>query len=120
MRQVLVHLILRLGVAFAFLYPPVAAFYNPVAWIGFFPSFLQGIFPGDTLLHAFGVVEISIGLWILWGRYIFIPSVVATILLVGIVLFNIPQMDIVFRDISIAAMTLALSVLSYPKRFGEV
>ena len=109
-----VGLLLRIGVAFAFLYPALSALYNPLAWIGYFPAFTLGIVPDTVLLHVFGVIEIIIGLWILSGRKIFIPSTLATIMLVAIVTFNANLMDVVFRDLSIAAMSAALAILSYP------
>ena len=107
-------LLLRLGVAFAFLYPPVAAYADPFSWIGFFPQFLRDAVGNDTLLlHSFGAVEIVLGMWVLFARRVFIPSLVMALMLAGIVVFNWGAMDIVFRDISIAAMALALAVISY-------
>jgi len=109
-REEIVRFLLRIGVAFAFIYPAIAAYFNPLAWIGFFPGFLRDIFPGNDifLLHGFGVTEIILALWILIGRNIFIPSILASLYLSAIVIFNISLMDIVFRDLSILAMTLAL------------
>lgn len=109
-------LLLRLGVAFAFLFPPVNAFLDPYSWIGYFPSFLRDIVPDMVLLHTFGLLEVVIGLWILSGKRIFIPSVAATALLVLIVLFNIGDFQVLFRDLSIAAMALALAVLNRPQK----
>ena len=107
-------LLLRLGIAFAFLYPPVAAYIDPFSWIGFFPQFLRDAVGNDTLLlHSFGVVEVVLGVWILFARKVFIPSLIMAFVLSGIVVFNWGAMDIVFRDISIVAMALALFVISY-------
>lgn len=104
---------LRLGVAFAFLYPPVSALLNPFAWIGYFPSFLLDLpISEELLLHGFGVVEVIIGVWILFGKDVFYPCLIATAMLAAIVLFNLPQMDVVFRDISIALAALALAFMS--------
>jgi uncharacterized membrane protein YphA (DoxX/SURF4 family) len=109
--------VLRLGVAFAFLYPPISAFFNPYAWVGYFPSFILDLPIDQTvLLHSFGVLEIIIALWILLGKNIFIPSLLASIMLLGIVVFNIPQMDVIFRDISILFMSGALAYCYYPKK----
>ena len=113
-------LLLRIGVAFAFIYPAVSAYFEPLSWIGFFPSFLLDIFPSETLLlNLFGISEIAIALWILVGRNIFIPSVLAALFLFGIVIFNLPSLDIIFRDISIMLMAVALAMLHYRKRHGH-
>jgi len=111
-----IDLLLRAGVAFALIYPPISALLNPFAWIGYFPAFTLGIVPDAVLLHLFGAVELIIGLWILSGKKIFIPSIIATALLIAIVVLNISQMDVLFRDISIAAMSLALAIKHFPGR----
>ncbi|HEY4502439.1 MAG TPA: hypothetical protein VJH21_01245 [Candidatus Paceibacterota bacterium] len=107
--------LLRIGVALAFIYPAVAAFFDPFSWIGFFPSFLRDLFSGHEtlLLHTFGITEVVIGLWILIGKKIFIPSLFASVYLALIVLLNLSLLDIVFRDISIFAMALALTLSEY-------
>jgi uncharacterized membrane protein YphA (DoxX/SURF4 family) len=113
------HLALRVGAAFAFLYPPVAALSDPVSWASYFPSFVRAL-PFDQLiiLHSFGAIEAVLALWILSGRNIRIPSLVATAMLIGIVAFNLGQMDVVFRDLSIAALTLALALWPEPVQYG--
>jgi uncharacterized membrane protein YphA (DoxX/SURF4 family) len=108
--------ILRAGVTFAFLYPPINALMNPFDWIGYFPGFTRGIVPDMVLLHSFGAVEVIIALWILWGRKIFWPSVLATVMLVAIVAFNLSNFVVVFRDLSIAAASLSLALMNIPKR----
>lgn len=105
--------ILRAGVAFAFLYPPLGAFINPDSWIGYFPPFSRGFVPDLVLLHAFGFVEVVLALWILSGWRIFWPSAAATVMLVAIVAFNRPEFEVIFRDLSIAAMALSLAVVSW-------
>ena len=103
--------ILRAGLAFAFLYPAVSAWFNPFAWIGYFPPFLLTAANGyePILLHAFGGTEILIALWVLFGRNVFWPSILAAGYLLGIVAFNLNQMDVIFRDISILAIAIVLA-----------
>jgi len=110
--------LLRIGVAFAFLYPAISAVFNPFAWIGYFPTFLTALAGEhtDILLHFFGITEVIIALWILFGKRLFIPATIASVYLVGIIVFNIPQMDVIFRDISILAMSVALAVAYMPKK----
>ena len=110
----IVGLLLRIGVAFAFIYPAFSALINPSAWIGFFPLFVINLFPFDTiiLLHLFGAVEVSIALWILSGKNIFWPSILAGVMLLLIIIFNFSQMDVIFRDIPILLMIIILALLS--------
>lgn len=109
-------LVLRIGLAFAFLYPPLNAIFDPNAWIGYFPQFLRGFVDDLVLLHAFGVVEVIIALWILWGKKLFLPCAAAFLLLVAIVTMDYQEFQVVFRDLSIAAIALYLAVKNYPVR----
>lgn len=108
--------ILRIGLAFAFLYPPLDAIVDPYSWLGYFPSFMRGIVPDMVLLHSFGAVEILIVLWLLSGWKIFWPSVLSLLMLLSIVFSDRGDFEVVFRDLSIAAMALALAVAHLPKR----
>ena len=112
-RERLPEYILRIGVAFAFLFPALNAFGDPNAWIGYFPSFVKGFVPDLTLLHVFGAVEILLAAWILSGWKIFWPSSIAAAMLLGIVFFNIPEFQVLFRDLSIAAMAISLAVINF-------
>ncbi len=109
----LASLVLRAGVAFAFLYPPINALSDPYAWIGYFPPFTEGYVPDEILLHGFGIVEVVIAAWILSGWRIFWPSVAATAMLLGIVVFNPSNFQVLFRDVTIAAIPFSLAVISY-------
>jgi uncharacterized membrane protein YphA (DoxX/SURF4 family) len=114
------YLLLRVGAAFAFLYPPISALLgDPYTWFGYFPPFLTGYVSDMLLLHLFGVVEVVIGLWILSGYKIFVPSMVATGMLVAIVLFNLSQFDVLFRDLSIACLTCSLALIHQPKKYYD-
>jgi len=108
-------LLLRVAVAFSFLYPPLSALGDPYSWIGYFPGFVMSLVGsnGMLLLHAFGVVEVLIALWVLFGKNIFIPSLLAGIALLAIVLLNGPQFLVLFRDISIALAAFALAYQHY-------
>lgn len=72
--------------------------------------------PDEVLLHAFGVVEVVIALWILSGKKIFLPSALAAVMLIAIVAFNMPEMQVVFRDLSIATLAGALALMSLEKK----
>lgn len=119
MKHSLAALVLRVGVAFAFLYPPINALVDPQSWIGYFPSFVHGYVPDMVLLHGFGLVEVAIALWILSGKRIFIPSALAALLLLAIVVLDASEFQILFRDLSIAAAAAALAIDTwYNDRYG--
>ena len=114
-KQELIEILLRVGVAIAFIYPAVEATFYPNTWIGFFPLWMRNL-PIDNILmlHIFGISEIIIALWILFGKRIFIPSILASGYLFFIILINWRFMDMLFRDIAIFAIPLSLAIISYP------
>lgn len=117
-RHRLADLVLRIGTAFAFLFPAIDGIANPDSWIGYFPSFMKGFVPDLVLLHSFGIVEVALAIWLLFGKNIFRPAVIASIILLAIVIFNIRDLEILFRDLSIFAMACALAIMyaPYPAR----
>ena len=104
------NLLLRVGLAFAFLYPPIDALFDPYSWIGYLPHFVRGFVPDLVLLHGFGLFEAVIALWLLSGKKLLVPSVAATALLAAIILINLQDFQIIFRDVPIALMSLALAL----------
>ena len=110
-KEKLISLLLRLGLAFVFLYAAVASFLDSNSWIGFFPPFLQNLFPQTLLLAGFSIFEIVLGLWLLSGWKIFYAAIVAVLALLGIIVFNLGAFDIVFRDVAILTSAAALAVL---------
>lgn len=115
-REKISSLILRLGLAFAFIYAGVAGFIDPNSWIGWFPPFARGFVPDTTLLAIWGVFEIVLALWILSGKNIFWPSLVASLSLAGLILTNLSQMDVIFRDVTILAVAVALAIANFPEK----
>ena len=115
-KEKLADLVLRAGLAFAFLYPPLNALSDPTSWIGYFPQFVRGYVSDTTLLHSFGVLEILLALWLLSGWKISYPATLMGLMLVGIVLFDHGDFQVLFRDISIAAIALALAISHFPQK----
>ena len=112
----LAHVVLRVSLAFAFLYPALDAWSEPYTWLGYVPSFARGFVDDLLLLHAFGAVEIIIALWLLSGWKVFWPASAAAAMLLGIVIVNPSEFPILFRDLSLAGLALALALLSLPSR----
>lgn len=109
-------LFLRLAVAFAFVYPAISALSDPDSWLGYFPRAIQAL-PIDpmVLLHGFGAIEVALALWILFGKRVFVPSLVAVAVLLAIVLVHARDFAILFRDLSIALAALALALMHRPR-----
>lgn len=105
----------RAGLAFAFLYPPIDALFEPYSWLGYIPSFARGYVPDLALLHAFGALEVVLALWILSGRRIFWPSLLSGCILLFIVATNLSGFEVVFRDLTIAALAFSLALRSKAK-----
>lgn len=110
-------LLMRVAVAFAFIYPAVDAWFNPDSWIGYFPGFVLAIAGSNTelLLHSWGAIEIALALWVLLGTRVFIPSIIMAAALLAVVLANPGQFPILFRDISIALAALSLALVNKRK-----
>ncbi len=114
------YLLLRAALAFSFIYPPVAAWFDPFTWLGYIPHFVTVIWPlsNMSLLHTFGIVEIILALWVLWGKKIVIPCAFMGFILLFIVVTNVDQFDTLFRDLTIAALAFALVLWNWPKKDG--
>lgn len=103
-------LVLKAGLAFAFIYPALSAFIDPSAWIGYVPEWVSTFLPREIFLLIFSPIEIVVALGILfWDDAL--PSIVAGVMLVSIVVFNYNELSVVFRDLSIATMAFSLALL---------
>ena len=110
-------LLMRLAVAFAFLYPAAAAWFDPYSWIGYFPGFLLSLAGSneELLLHAWGAIEVLLALWVLFAVRVYIPSILMALALLAVVVVNPGQFPILFRDISIALAALSLALVNWQK-----
>jgi len=115
--EAVVSLLLRVGVAFSFLYAAVQSFRDPTSWIGFFPVFAQDLAEKtiglEQMLAVFSIVEIAVAIWLLSGWRGLQGGLVAAAMLGGIVATNLGAFDIVFRDVPIVFGALAYAVLSH-------
>lgn len=110
----IVWFLLRFGVAFTFLYASISAFANPDPWLGYFPGFIRDRASDLMLLYTWGTGEFIIGLWLLSGYRIFIPSIAASSLMLGIFIFNFYSLYITFRNVAILCTSIALAIMSNP------
>lgn len=105
-------LLLRVGIAFVFIFAAVSSYLQPLNWIGFFPEFPRSLVPQNVLLGAFSLFELFMGLWLISGKNVFAAAFVSAVSFLGIVLFNLGSLDILFRDIGLFFSALALVFLS--------
>ena len=110
-------LFLRIGLAAVFIYAAVAAFLDPFSWIGFFPQWLRALAPDQLLLFGHSVSELILGLWLLSGWKTFYASILASLALLSIVVFNFGALDIIFRDIGLFLSAAALAMLTREKTY---
>lgn len=101
-------LLLRLGIAFVFLYAAIAALVTPSDWIGYLPHFAKQIVSGGALLKVISVYQIMLAVWLLWGRYLKLAAALSAATFLGITLSNLNIFTVTFRDIGLLAMALAL------------
>jgi len=108
--QTIAHILLRVGVAFAFLYAAIDSFLQPYSWIDYIPQAATMVAPAGVLLQLFAALEIVIALWLLSGWQTRYPAWLATVMLLAIVMLNMAEFQLLFRDVSIAAAALALAL----------
>ncbi len=104
-------LLLKLGLAFCFLYAGIATLVRPEDWIGFYPPLLRSYIPAGILVSGFSLYQLGLSIGLIVKKYTFPAAVLASLTLLGIIFSNFGQMDLIFRDISILFAALALAVL---------
>lgn len=111
-KQKIAPILLRVGIAFTFFYAAIFSFLNPGDWVGFFPRFLRSIIADNLLLLFFSFYEIVLGFWLISGGFQFYSAVLSALTILGIIIFNLGALDIVFRDVGLFFAALALALLS--------
>jgi len=105
-----VSLILRIALAFVFLYASISSFVSPSDWIGYMPKFMRGIVPDQLLLAGFSIYELGLALWLLSGLYAKYAALLTAATLAGIVALNPALLPITFRDVGLMIAAVALFV----------
>ncbi len=108
----LAHLLLRVGLAVAFLYAAIGGFLQPQIWIGYLPAFIGSMPEAKNILHIFSAWEIILAVWLLSGKLTKYAASIAALMLLGIVITNISDLTIIFRDLALIFAAMALVFLS--------
>jgi hypothetical protein len=114
-KQQAVSLLLRLGLAFAFFYGAAASILRPDDWASYFPSILKTYLSNMFLLRSFEAIEILLGIWLISGKRVFVPSVISVAILLLAALVNIGTTDMAFLGISLTTAALSLSIIHSPR-----
>ena len=110
-KNILISFLLRSGLAIVFLYAGISSFLNPTSWIGFVPNFIELIIPKEIFLIIFSAYEILLGTGLLFDYKTFTLAILSSVTLFLILFVNIMNLEILFRDIAILFMALALIAL---------
>lgn len=110
-REKLVSFFLRIGLAAVFIYAAIASFLDPDTWASFIPSFVGEIVPPQALLMVFSLYELALAGVLLLDRFVFPAAALAALTMAAILITNAAGMDVLFRDVAIMFMALALAAL---------
>lgn len=100
--------LLRIGLAFVFLYAATASLQHPLVWAVYLPAFLTKAIAATTLIKILAVYELALVVWLLSGKLLRYCALLCALTLAGIVLTNPSQLITTFRDVGLVFMALAL------------
>lgn len=101
-------LLLRVGLAFVFLYAGIASLQQPLAWEGYVPHFISSVLGITTGLRVIAIGEIVLGMWLLVGKFAKYAAALSALMFAGIILVNLNELLITFRDVGLLFAALAL------------
>lgn len=101
-------LLLRVGLAFVFLYAAVASLAHPLEWAGYLPTFMTNIVSSTVAVRGLAVYELVLGTWLLSGMYVRYGALLSAATLGGIVAVSFSQLIVTFRDVGLLFAALAL------------
>lgn len=103
--------LLRLGLAFVFLYASIEIFFNPESFAKYIPDFLRNMVPDNYFLPIFSIVEIALVFWLISNWKVRYAAIFSFLILTGIIILNLENFSILFRNVAIALAALALFFL---------
>lgn len=102
---------LRVGLGVVLLYAATSSFLNPLSWAGFFPLWLRNIISETSFLYTFSVYEIILALWLFSSWKAFHAALLSALTMLAIIISNLGSLDIIFRDVGLLFMAVALAIL---------
>ena len=108
-------LLLRVGLAVAFLYAGIASLRAPLEWIGFLPAIVTKLVAPMIAIRLIAVYELVLAAWLISGRYTRYAALISAVTLSGILLGNLNELIVTFRDVGLFFASLALFFLADDK-----
>ena len=102
-------LLLRGGLAFVFAYAAVSGVVEPSRFEHYVPTFVRDSVGPVFFLGCFAAYEILLALALLTRRYAHVASLLGALTLLSIVVLNLNEFDVLFRNIAIACGALVLA-----------
>jgi uncharacterized membrane protein YphA (DoxX/SURF4 family) len=103
-------LLIRLGLAFVFLYAAVFMTFAPEKYIVYFPDFMRELVPGYTLLHVFAAFEVILSVFLIIGKFTFVTAIISFLTMLALTVVNLDMFSVLFRNVSIILSALALAI----------
>lgn len=108
-------LLIRIGLAFVFGFAAISGFLQPETYLYYLPDLIRNSPYALLVLHAFGVYEILLSVWLLSGKEKGYAGLISAGTLFGITATNLVNFQVVFRDVAIIFASLALMVLDWKR-----
>lgn len=105
-------LLIRMGLAFVFLYAALFMTLSPEKYIDYFPPFMRELVPGYLLLHAFAIFEVVLSFLLIIGKFTFITAIISFLTMLVLTVVNLDRFPVLFRNVSIILSALALAFMS--------
>lgn len=102
-------ILIRIGLVFVFLYAGAEALIQPLNWVGFVPPWADKLISRELSLTMLSIFQIFLSLWLLSGFKERYSAWAASIFLVIVIIQNLGQMDILFRDVGLLFSSSALA-----------
>lgn len=109
-------LLLRVGLAFVFLYASLSAFVDPLRFSGYMPAFLPPAFVERVCLPCFSAYEAVLAACFLAGRRLLLVSSLSALTLLGILVLNPDKFSVLFRNVAVIGAALAVAIQAWSAR----
>ncbi|HEV2412645.1 MAG TPA: hypothetical protein VGS28_02450 [Candidatus Saccharimonadales bacterium] len=103
--------LLRVGLAFVFVYAAVSSLIHPLVWVGYLPNLITNHLDGTLILKLIAIYQLLLAVWLMSGRYVRYAALLGALTLAGIVISNPGQTLVTFRDVGLICMALGLAVI---------